>query len=125
MLAFQLYVENDNLGALNLFSTRASAFTDESEHVGLLFATHAAIAFAATQKHDQMHRALAGRDVIGQAKGILMERYGVTAEQAFLVLARISQENSTKLHDVATGLVSTRVTPGSEIGRTRPSHSEV
>jgi hypothetical protein len=41
MLSFQLFVEGDNLGALNLYSRTALAFDDESEHVGLLFASHA------------------------------------------------------------------------------------
>lgn len=112
MLSFQLYVEGDNLGALNLFSTQVDAFTDESEHVGLLFATHAAIAFAATRHNDEMHRALVNRDVIGQAKGLLMERYHVPAERAFLILSRLSQETNTKLSDAAADLVRTRTMPG-------------
>jgi GAF domain-containing protein len=46
MLSFQLYVEHDNLGALNLYSRDTDAFTDESEEIGMLFATHAAVAMA-------------------------------------------------------------------------------
>jgi len=111
MLAFQLYVEGDNLGALNLFSARADAFTDESEHIGLLFATHAAIAFAASRANDQMRQALLNRDLIGQAKGILMERFQVDADRAFLILTRASQETNIKVYDVAAELVHTRSTP--------------
>ncbi len=78
MLSFQLYVEGDNLGALNLFSRHAGAFDDESEHVGLLFAAHAAVAYAAAQQQDQLRRRVATRQLIGQAQGILMERHKLT-----------------------------------------------
>jgi transcriptional regulator with GAF, ATPase, and Fis domain len=59
MLSFQLYVEGDNLGALNLFSRQAGAFDDESEHVGLLFAAHAAVAYAAAQQQAKLRRRVA------------------------------------------------------------------
>jgi transcriptional regulator with GAF, ATPase, and Fis domain len=105
MLAFQLYIEGDSLGALNLFSTKADAFDDESEHVGLLFAAHAAIAVVDPQKQGQLREAVASRDVIGVAKGILAERYKSTPEQAFLVLSRLSHDTDTKLREVAAQLV--------------------
>ena len=105
MLSLQLYVEGDNLGALNLYARTPDAFTDESEQVGLLFAAHAAIAYAAVRKETQLAQALVRRDVIGQAKGILMERYKISGERAFLVLTRVSQTTNRKLHDVADELV--------------------
>ncbi|SDE31376.1 GAF and ANTAR domain-containing protein [Auraticoccus monumenti] len=112
MLSFQLYVVGDTLGALNLYGRRPGAFDDDSEHVGLIFASHAAIAFADAQKLDQLSQGLASRDLIGQAKGILMERYGVDAAQAFSVLTRVSQAENRKLHAVATELVTRRRLPG-------------
>ena len=112
MLSFQLFVEHDNLGALNLYSRDVRAFDDESEHVGLLFAAHAAVAMADAQKVQQLRQGLRGRDVIGQAKGILMERFHLSADQAFLVLARLSQQNNRKLRDVAEELTATRKLPG-------------
>jgi len=108
MLSFQLYVEKDNLGALNLYSYRPNAFDDESEHVGLMFASHAAVAFADAQKIDQLNHKAATRDLIGQAKGILMERYNISSDRAFAVLVRVSQHNNRKLRDVAEELVSSR-----------------
>jgi len=74
MLCFQLFVEGDNLGALNLYAATAGAFTEESETVGLIFATHTAVALAGAQQEHQLSTALASRDIIGQAKGIVMER---------------------------------------------------
>ena len=108
MLSFQLYVEKDNLGALNLYSYRPHAFDDESEHVGLMFASHAAVAFADAQRIDQLNHKAATRDLIGQAKGILMERYNISSDRAFAVLVRVSQQNNRKLRDVAEELVSSR-----------------
>ena len=106
LLAFQLYVEGDNLGALNLYARHAGAFDDESEHVGLVFAAHAAVAYAGTRKIHQLTQAIATRDLIGQAKGILMERYGMTGSQAFQLMIRVSQDTNRKLRDVADALVS-------------------
>ena len=112
MLSLQLYVEGDNLGALNLYSRTPDAFTDESEQVGLLFAAHAAIAYVGVRKESQLAQALTNRDVIGQAKGILMERYKITDQRAFLVLTRLSQASNRKLHDIAAELVRHGTVPG-------------
>jgi GAF domain-containing protein len=107
MLSFQLFVQQDTLGALNLYSTDKNAFDDDSEHVGLLFASHAAVAMSGAREQENLLKAIGARDLIGQAKGILMERHKVTADQAFAVLARASQQTNTKLVDVARGLAET------------------
>lgn len=67
MLCIQLFVHGSDLGALNLMARRPGAFSDESERIGLLFASHAAIAVANAQELDHITTALASRDVIGQA----------------------------------------------------------
>lgn len=74
----------------------------------LLFASHAAVAYAQAQKVENMGRAIATRDLIGQAKGILTERYAITGLQAFNVLARYSQTENRKLRDIALDVVSLR-----------------
>ena len=107
MLSFQLYVQQDNLGALNLYSEHTNAFDDDSEHIGLLFASHAAVAMSGAQQQEHLQKAITARDVIGQAKGILMERHKLTADQAFSVLSRASQQTNTKLIDVARTLTDT------------------
>ncbi|MGW4371321.1 GAF and ANTAR domain-containing protein [Nocardia takedensis] len=101
MLSFQLYVLGENLGALNLYAPRPHAFDAESERVGALFAAHAAVAMAAALEVSQLEHAVDTRDLIGQAKGILMERHKLTAEQAFALLIRTSQHTNTKIVDVA------------------------
>jgi GAF domain-containing protein len=107
MLLIQLYVQGDDLGALNMYSRRPGAFDDESEQVGLLFATHAAIAMAGVQREEQLRVAISSRDIIGQAKGILMERFKLTADQAFAVLTQASSERNIKLREVAEALAGT------------------
>lgn len=104
MLSFQLFVDGDHLGALNLFGKDVEAFDAESERIGALVAAHAAVAVAGSQQVSQLTLALDTRDLIGQAKGILMERYKITAQQAFLLLSRASSELNIKLRDVAEKL---------------------
>lgn len=113
MLSFQLWVEGDSLGALNLYARTPAAFGEESEQVGLLFVSHAAVAMAGAQKQDQFVAAVATRDLIGQAKGILMERYQLDAQKAFALLVLVSQHNNRQLRDVATELARTGELPPS------------
>lgn len=111
MLSFQLFVTGDDLGALNLYSHGPNAFDDESEHVGLMLASHAAIAYASVRRQSQLADAVASRLVIGQAQGMLMQRYGLDEGQAFAVLIRASRSSNRKLRDVARQLVDTRELP--------------
>jgi len=105
MLSFQLYVEGDNLGALNLFSRTAGSFTDHSEHVGLMVASHAAIAYAAALKLAKMCQTVETRQFIGQAQGILMERHKITGDQSFELMRKGSQDSNLKLREIADGLI--------------------
>ena len=107
VLSFQLYTGEDTIGALNLYASGVDAFTDESVYTGQLLAAHAAVAAVAAEKSGQLRSALRSRDVIGQAKGILMERYKITADQAFEVLIQASQRSNRKLHVVAEDLTTT------------------
>jgi AmiR/NasT family two-component response regulator len=88
-----------------LLARTAFTFDDESEHIGLLFASHAAIAYSAARDHAGMARNVLTRQLIGQAQGILMERYKITDDQAFALLVRVSQHRNVKLRDVAGILV--------------------
>ena len=111
MLAVQLYVDGDDLGGLNLQSSRPHAFTEQSVHVAMLFASHAAVAMAHAEQREHLTTALSSRDLIGQAKGILMERYKVTAPQAFAMLVRVSSITNRRLVDIAEELVTTGAMP--------------
>ena len=112
MLCVPLWIDERGLGALSLYADQAAAFSDPHERVTVLLATFAALALAEAQRADQMHEALANRDVIGQAKGILMERHGVSADAAFSVLSRVSQAENLKLAEIARHFVETGKLPG-------------
>lgn len=107
-LSFKLYTAERTAGALNLFSFRADVWDTEAETIGTVFAAHAAAAIMAGSHGRQMQSALSTRDRIGQAKGIIMERYGVDEFRAFDLLRRLSQESQTKLIDVAQRVIDTR-----------------
>ncbi|MEX5717694.1 GAF and ANTAR domain-containing protein [Geodermatophilus maliterrae] len=116
MMCFQLFVSGDQLGAMNLYSHTPGAFDDEGLQIGQMFASHAAVALAGAEHEQNLRRAIDSRDLIGQAKGILIERYGLTADQAFGVLARISQETNRRLVDIALELNDTGAVPSGERG---------
>ena len=101
LLSLRLYVQGKNLAVLNLYSSKTAAFDEESEQVGQVFAAHAAIALAGARSQEQWRAAVDSRDIIGQAKGILMERFKITADQAFQVLAKASSESDLKVREVA------------------------
>lgn len=112
-LAFQLFRNRDAMGALNFYSDVADAFDDDAVELGLILATHTAVAWNLLVRDEQFRSALASRDLIGQAKGILMERFGVDAAGAFGLLRRLSQESNTPLVDLAEQVIESRpeVTP--------------
>lgn len=101
MMGFLLFTEDDDLGALNLYSHEPGALTEASELAGWLLASHAAVALSAARTYAQMEQAVATRHVIGEAMGILMGSHRLTEDQAFDVLRRYSQDNNVKLREVA------------------------
>jgi GAF domain-containing protein len=105
VLAFELFADEQITGALNFYAERPHAFTKESVELGLIFATHISLAWAALRRQEQFRSALASRDVIGQAKGMIMERYRVNAVQAFELLKQLSQRSNNRLVEVAQGFI--------------------
>lgn len=112
MMGFLLYTEDDDLGALNMYSSRPKAFTEHSERVGWLLASHAAVAFSSARSHAQLEAALDSRNDIGEALGIVMERYKVGEDEAFAVLRKSSQDHNVKLRDLARRVAHTGEIPG-------------
>jgi GAF domain-containing protein len=106
-LAVGLFREQDSVGGLNLYSTKAQAVSADVVHVAELFASQAAIALGRSRYATQLNQALVTRKVIGQAIGILMGRYELTEERAFQFLIRTSSTSNIKLRDVAAELVRT------------------
>jgi GAF domain-containing protein len=105
VMAFQMWIAGEQMGALNVYAETAHAFGPQTREIGLVFASHSSVAWNAARRDEQFKRALTSRDVIGQAKGMLMERYGVNAIQAFDLLRKLSQDSNTPLIQIAADLI--------------------
>jgi transcriptional regulator with GAF, ATPase, and Fis domain len=111
MLCVQLFVGPTSLGCLSLYSRSVDAFDQAARYSAIAFAAHVAVAMAAATQEDNLTSALTSRTTIGQAEGILIERYKIAPDEAFAVLTRLSQQRNTKLHHIAADLVRTGVVP--------------
>jgi len=106
IMAFQLFIAGETMGALNVYAEEPNVFTAESRTMGLIFAAHSSVAWNSARRDEQFKRALSSRDTIGQAKGMIMERYGVDAVQAFELLRKLSQDSNVPLFRIAEDLVT-------------------
>ena len=112
VLAVPLVANEQPLGALNLYSETAGSFGETDEETAVLFSEQAAVACANAEVYwrtysltEHLREALESRDVIGQAKGILMARRGCTPDAAFEALRKVSQHRNIKLRDIAEQVV--------------------
>lgn len=99
------------VGVLGLYDTGPGAFGADDEVVARILAQHASVALATARHEENMAQAVDARKLVGQAMGILMERFDVDADRAFAVLRRYSQDTNKKLRDVALELIETRRLP--------------
>lgn len=109
-LSYQLFLnrdDNDRFGALNLYGSNPDAFDDRAIEIGEVFAAHCTATLAAAIAQEGADEALQTRDVVGQAKGILMERHRLTADEAFEWLRKASQDRNVKVREIAAVVAST------------------
>jgi len=106
-LSLKLYTADRTAGALNLFGYEPRLWNSEAETIGMVLAAHAASAILASRESEQLQSALSTRDRIGQAKGIIMERFKIDDVRAFEMLRKLSQDTNTKLVDVAHRVIDT------------------
>jgi GAF domain-containing protein len=99
------------VGVLGLYSEQPDAFTADDEAIAHILAQHASVAVASARQEETMAQAVDARKLVGQAMGILMERFDVNGDRAFAILKRYSQDTNTKLRDVAQQLIDTRKLP--------------
>jgi GAF domain-containing protein len=111
LLAVELSSRGRRFGALNLYCDEPRCFDEDQVAFAHLFARHAAMALAAARHEETLHEAIDARTLIGQAQGILMERFGLDPDKAFDVLRRYSQDSNVKLRRVAERLVESRRLP--------------
>jgi hypothetical protein len=104
-VAFQFRAVPHVRGALNLYAREPNSIDQDSIHLGSMFAGQVAVAMGWARQDATLTEALATRNVIGQAVGIVMERYHLDSDRAFGFLTRLSQTSNTKLNLVATALV--------------------
>jgi len=115
-------------GALNIYARQPDAFDEESRSVATRFGPYAAVAAgnlyayqSARDMADNLRVALESRAVIDQAKGMLMERYALTPDGSFQLLARVSMNTNRKVRDVAEHLVRTGELLGAPPGGEAPN----
>jgi GAF domain-containing protein len=118
-LSIGLPIQEQVTGALNIYGLRPDTFDDETVTLAQTFAGYAAVALANAQLYDttasltqHMQAAMENRAVIEQAKGIIMGERRCTAEEAFAILTKVSQDSNRKVRDVAAALVEQASTRG-------------
>jgi GAF domain-containing protein len=132
LLVLRLRVADYPAGVLIAGHTVPNAFGEDEEAIAHIVSRHASIAVADARQQATMAEAVDARKLVGQAMGILMERYGIDDTKAFSVLRRYSQQTNTKLRTVALELIVSRTLPGlppatgsSRVVYPRPQPSEV
>jgi GAF domain-containing protein len=111
MLSYRLYAKGRTFGALDFYSERPDVYSPFSKVIGQVFASHAGVALKGAITEAGFETALQARDIIGQAKGIVMERHNLTAADAFTLLDELSQRHHTRLRDLAEQIVTTGEIP--------------
>jgi GAF domain-containing protein len=107
VLSYRLAANHRTLGVLTFYAESPNAFDNESETLGFVYAIHAALAWNALRRDMEFRHALASRDIIGQAKGMLMERHQINADKAFSLLRELSQESNTPVAELSRRIAAT------------------
>ena len=113
-LAIRLWTQKVTLGSMNFYAHRLRAFDSDAVALAEIVSRHASIALASAQHEESLAQAVDARKLVGQAQGILMERYDLDDRRAFDVLRRYSQEKNIRLNNVARILVTTRRLPNED-----------
>lgn len=111
LLSVRLNTDTQRVGSLNLYDPEPDRFDIADQQVAHVIARHAAVALSSARNLENLWQAVDSRKIIGQAQGILMERYSLDPDQAFAVLSRYSQEKNLKLRLVAERLIESRSLP--------------
>lgn len=112
ILCLPLFVEERSMGALNLYSVSARAFSDESRAVASVFAAHSSVAVIMAERMTHLQSALRSRATIEQAKGVIMATTRCTPDQAFDLLRQQSQALNEKLRDIAAEIIESHSASG-------------
>ena len=121
VLSAELHARGRRIGALNLYGTSEATFTPEDIALAALFARQGALALGYARTEEGLREALETRTVIGQAQGLLMERFEIDADRAFATLRRYSQHHNIKLKVLCHQLVVTRALPDKAVDESLPA----
>jgi GAF domain-containing protein len=113
-------VEHQRIGSINVYWTRPQTVSADDVAFVNIFTRHAALALSSAMYEAELNVALDTRKLIGQAQGLLMERFGLDGAMSFEVLRRYSQDHNLKLRAVAEYLVLSRKLPPSPGDRDVP-----
>ena len=105
VLSLALVSDSPGKSSLNVYAEKPNAFDVGITQTALMYAAYTSMAWLLVRRDAQFHRAIESRDIIGQAKGMLMERFKIDATHAFELLKRLSQSSNTPLAKVAAELV--------------------
>lgn len=105
VLSLPMFADELSMGALNFYAEHPQAFSEDSRRIAAIFATLGALAWSNVVRTQQFKEALSTRDTIGQAKGILIERYDLDDKTAFNTLIKLSQSMNTPLREIARRVI--------------------
>jgi GAF domain-containing protein len=115
-LSIGLPLQDKVTGAINIYAAKSDAFDHDAVVLAQTFSGYATVALANAHLYDatatlaqQLQAAMESRAVIEQAKGIIMGDHHCSADEAFAILSRLSQDTNRKLRDVATAIVQKAV----------------
>ena len=115
LLSVPLYSQDRQIGALNMYATSPGRFVDRDEiDLALIFAIHATTALTASRLANGLEIAVSSRHLIGVAQGVLRERYGLTLDQSFALLRRISSHENIKIAALARLIIDAGSPPAAE-----------
>ncbi len=114
VLAGRLWTSQSTLGASNFYASAPPWFDTDALLVAEVLGRHASIALSSARQEESLQRAIVPRTLVGQAQGIIVERFDLDRESAFEVLRRHSQNANLKLNEVARILVNSRALPSTD-----------
>ncbi len=114
VLSSEIHGRGRRMGALNLYGATDAAFDDKDFEIARMFAAQAALVLGYVLHETELMHALETRSVIGQAQGILMQRFKISSATAFALLRRHSMDTNTRVRDLADHIIETRDLPADE-----------
>ena len=111
VLSTEIHGRGQRIGALNLYGTAVAVFDDNDAEMARRFAHSAALILGFVLHEVELLHALEARSIVGQAQGILMQRFKISSATAFALLRRYSMDTNTRVRDLADYVIATRDLP--------------